>query len=242
MAHALLLLFPGFNTLDVNAPLEVFNKAGFKVTIASESVPTTSTEGAIMTRDVCLDQQLIDQLENYDLLIVPGANMGPIKDQSSKTDSYFMRLISAFNNLTSAPSGAPPRILLSICTGAYFLATLGIFNSAENAPQIYCTSHWGIYSDLDKMNKSTKLGPQGGPRGMVLPARFVDNGPVSSSQVAQTSQVRLISAGGVSCALDASLHVVKLRSGSTVAFDTAMLIDYAWRKTEGVTFNDLSTA
>jgi putative intracellular protease/amidase len=48
-SHALLLLFPGFNTLDMNGPLEVFRKSGtsdvFVVTVASETEITDSTEG-----------------------------------------------------------------------------------------------------------------------------------------------------------------------------------------------------
>lgn len=51
-SNVLLILFPGFNTLDENGPLEVFRKSGssniFKVTIASETELTTSVEGAIM--------------------------------------------------------------------------------------------------------------------------------------------------------------------------------------------------
>lgn len=51
-SNALIVLFPGFNTLDLNGPLEVFRKSGtsniFNVTIASETECTTSAEGAIM--------------------------------------------------------------------------------------------------------------------------------------------------------------------------------------------------
>lgn len=57
-SKALLILFPGYNTLDVNGPLEVFMKSGstkiFDVTIASETDHTTSVEGAVM--QVCYFQ------------------------------------------------------------------------------------------------------------------------------------------------------------------------------------------
>lgn len=46
----LLVLFPGFNTLDMNGPYEILRKANdgnaFDVTVASETPITISTEGA----------------------------------------------------------------------------------------------------------------------------------------------------------------------------------------------------
>jgi len=45
----LLILFPGFNTLDMNGPYEVLRKTKggdlFKITVASEIEITTSCEG-----------------------------------------------------------------------------------------------------------------------------------------------------------------------------------------------------
>jgi transcriptional regulator GlxA family with amidase domain len=57
-------------------------------------------------------------------------------------------------------------------------------------------------------------------------ARFVDSGVNSNG-------VRIISSGGVSCGIDASLYVVKLYAGEDVAKAVAQQLDYAWRKTEG---------
>jgi hypothetical protein len=80
--------------------------------------------------------------------------------------------------------------------------------------------------------KAAKSGEQ---PGTILPSRFVDCG--------EDDRLRVISSGGISCGIDASLHIVRLRYGEKEAFDTAMLLDYAWRKTEGVTFgkNNLSS-
>ena len=48
-SNVLIILFNGFNTLDVNGPYEVLRKSGrsdiFKVTIASQTEITTSIEG-----------------------------------------------------------------------------------------------------------------------------------------------------------------------------------------------------
>ncbi len=66
--------------------------------------------------------------------------------------------------------------------------------------------------------------------GTVVAARFVDAG-------LNAYKTRVISSGGISCGLDACLHVVKLRISEDEAVATAKLLDYAWRKTEGVVFD-----
>lgn len=50
--QVLLILFPGFNTLDMNGPYDVFTKSGtsqyFSVTIAAEDDITKSFEGVLV--------------------------------------------------------------------------------------------------------------------------------------------------------------------------------------------------
>lgn len=67
--------------------------------------------------------------------------------------------------------------------------------------------------------------------GTVIPARFVDSGVSSSG-------LHIISSGGISCGIDASLHIVKKLYGEDEAVSVAKLLDYAWRKTDGVVFGD----
>ena len=51
--------------------------------------------------------------------------------------------------------------------------------------------------------------------------------------------VRIISSGGISCGIDAALHIVRRRYGVEEAWGTARLLDYAWRQTDGVVFDEL---
>lgn len=111
----------------------------------------------------------------------------------------------------------------SICTGAIFLGTLGIFNS------LYCTTHYGAYAELAKILKDPKVKAPGSP-GTLLPARYVDSG-------VNEWGVRVISSGGIGCCLDAALHVVKLRCGEDEARETAEVLNYAWRQIDGVVFD-----
>lgn len=50
--QVLIILFPGFNTLDVNGPYDVFSKSGtspyFAVTVAAETEITKSVEGVLV--------------------------------------------------------------------------------------------------------------------------------------------------------------------------------------------------
>lgn len=56
-SNVLMILFPGFNTLDMNGPFEVLRRSGpdsdsFAITTASETDITTSLEGVHVK--VCL--------------------------------------------------------------------------------------------------------------------------------------------------------------------------------------------
>jgi putative intracellular protease/amidase len=53
--NALMIIFPGFNTIDMNGPYEILRDAKFEirgdaigVTVASETEITTATEGTIV--------------------------------------------------------------------------------------------------------------------------------------------------------------------------------------------------
>lgn len=65
----------------------------------------------------------------------------------------------------------------------------------------------------------------------MIKARFVDSG-------LNEAKVRIISSGGISCGIDASLYLVKFLLGEEEATSTAEILDYAYRKTEGVVIGD----
>lgn len=157
--------------------------------------------------------------------------------EAKRPDSPFMEIISAFYKLKATGPNRPPRFLLSICTGALFLSKLGIFNDK------YCTTHHGIYDQVQKWNKEAVRGTKSKP-GIILPARYVDNGEQ------EDGRIRVISSGGISCAIDAALHIVGLRARGTLGWDkgkdvaaqeilkTCGMLDYAYRYTDGVTFGE----
>lgn len=136
----LLILFDGFNTIDMNGPYDILTQSGqsehFVIDVAAEQQPTKSIEGVLIEvgrdlirnsvpkskvrftaltrekRTVVLDDELIDDIHTkYDLLIVPGGGPDAVNAQAAKLDSAFMRLISAFAN-TASKSGDDHRVLL----------------------------------------------------------------------------------------------------------------------------------
>ena len=139
-----------------------------------------------------------------------------------------MRLILAYSKLTQsvtmnqygpqAPVKKP--ILLSICTGAAFLAQLGILDG------IKCTSHFMFLDTLRSICVKV-AGESGKKAGKVIRARFVDAGRNGNG-------VRIITGGGISCGLDSTLYVVRMLKGDEVAWYNAGLMEYASRVDEGV--------
>ncbi|KAK0644669.1 ThiJ/PfpI family protein [Cercophora newfieldiana] len=224
--NILLVLFPGFNTLDMNGPYEVLRKTKggdlFKITVAAESEITTSCEGVHVKRDIPLDDALISRLADYDILVIPGGTPEPVDAQVAQIGGPFLNLLLAFSRLQSAGTadGKHGRVLLSICTGAIFLGALGVFNN------LFCTTHWGSYDRLKTHVRVAAAQSAGSAPGTVVASRFVDAG-------VNANGLRIISSGGVSCGIDASLYIVKLFADEEVAKAVAQQLDYAWRKTEG---------
>lgn len=68
----------------------------------------------------------------------------------------------------------------------------------------------------------------------VIKARYVDSGIVGRKEGSRG--VRIMSSGGVSCGIDAALHVVTLQAGEEEARNTAQFLDYSWKYTNGVVF------
>ncbi|SLM35437.1 DJ-1 domain, InhA-type [Lasallia pustulata] len=231
----LMPIFSGFNTLDLNGPLEVLarpkEKGTFKCTIAAAEDVTLAAEGVSIQRHISLEEAL-ETYYTYDILLVPGGEAAPVLSQAAQTSSAFMQLILAYSELTGSTTTdrhhphPPPKkpILLSICTGAGFLGQLGILDG------IKCTTHFGFLDTLRSI--CVKVAEESGKKaGKVIRARFVDAGTNGNG-------VRIITGGGISCGLDSALYVVRMLKGDEVAWYCAGLMEYASRVNEGVIVED----
>ena len=242
----LVLIYELFDTLDFAVPLDIFGETRisdggqtwsdtgnrvFETTIAAADELTTSTEGnisapihqrhelkawlgAAIKRHISL-AEAHKRLSEFDILVVPGGR--PVAIQHLCTENgLFVQMFVSFVELPKKQNGKE-RVLLSICNGALFLGAAGALAGKK------ATTHYAQLKLLENI-----CAGQAGASTEIVRARFVDCG------VDEKSGMRLMTAGGLSCSLDACLRVVELRTNRKVAEDVAHYLEYAWRRDEGV--------
>lgn len=227
----LLIPFPGFNTLDLNGPLEILGNAAllkntFAITVAAKDDLTTAFEHVIVKRHISLEEAR-KTLENYDILIQPGGGPDTIFQHLIPNDHFFddlLDIVSTFAKLPPSPRiDAGERVIMSICTGALFLGYAGVFDG------LTATTHYRALDQLRTVCNYYKDHTKGAKGTTVVPdvptdaIRYVDAGE-------NESKVRVISSGGISCGLDATLYLVSQRLGKDKAVGVAEMMEYAWRE------------
>lgn len=227
----LLIPFPDFNTLDLNGPLEVLGNAAlpehtFSITIAAKDDLTTATENAIIKRHISLEEARAS-LEDYDILIQPGGGPQSIMPHLVPNDPWFAELldiVAAFAKLAPSPRlDAGERVIMSVCTGALFLGYAGVFDG------LTATTHYLALDQLRHVCEDYVKRTPGAKGTKVVPdvpteaLRYVDAG-------LNGSKIRVISSGGISCGLDATLYLAAQRLGKDTAVSIAEMMEYAWRE------------
>jgi transcriptional regulator GlxA family with amidase domain len=230
--HVLLIPFPKFNTLDLNGPLEILGNAAltngtFAITIAAKDDITTAVENVMIKRHISLEKARAS-LEDYDILIQPGGGPDSILPHLFPNDGSFaelLEIVTAFAKLPPSPRlHAGERVIMSICTGALLLGYAGVFDG------LTATTHFLSLDQLRSICADYVKRTPGATGTKVVPGvptdaiRYVDAGT-------NASQVRVISSGGISCGLDATLYLVAQILGKYAAVDVAAMMEYAWRET-----------
>ena len=166
-------------------------------------------------------------LDDYDILIQPGGGSNSIIPHLVPTnDGAFAELldvVAAFAQLPPSPRDVGERVIMSICTGALLLGYAGVFDG------LMATTHYlSLYQLRDMCADYVKRTP--GAKGTpVVPgvptdaSRYVDAG-------LNANTVRVVSSGGISCGLDATLYPVAQRLGKYKTVDIAAMMEYAWRQ------------
>ncbi|KAK2784361.1 hypothetical protein FQN52_009048 [Onygenales sp. PD_12] len=247
----LLLPFPDFDTLDLFAPIEVLGKGaaigGLNITfdIATVSQPTLSLEKLPVVPTLTISEAL-QCLEKYEIVIQPGAGVEAIEKYLERPEelgldrnvvSQHLELLLKFSQLTTASERGCHRVLMTICTGALIAGLAGALSHST------VTTH---YEGLDNLKRYCEMGGQGTK---VIPD--IGDGGWKGFKDAQKQMwrwattirpgygVKIISSGGISCGLDASLYLVselevwkdgKLEKvGIEKAHMCARIMEYAWR-------------
>jgi len=234
--QVLLIIYPTFNTLDLNGPLDVIRNAAiradsglypfktdaFEITITAADVLTTSYEGVVIQRDISLTEACA-RLSDFDVLVQTGGLGSGIKPHLN-VDDEIIKLIQEFSTLGVSERLGDLRIMLSICTGALFFGYAGIF-AGLNA-----TTHYLSLQDLQTICNGFNIRAPGSKVTTVLPSPPDQNFRYVKVTVNPEETARVISSGGISCGIDATLYLVELLKGRDLALAVQNVMEYAWRE------------
>jgi transcriptional regulator GlxA family with amidase domain len=204
--HAQIVLFDGFDPLDVIAPFEVL-AAGSDAVGGELVVELVSAEGprpvVSGTRDLVLNAtaQLDPHKPGY--VVVPGAS-GPIEGDPDEVVTIPV-LLARFGETGAVPlmreAMANPEVTVAtVCGGSLALAMAGLLDGRHAVTHVL---------GLDVLD-ATGVN--------VVRARVVDDGD-------------LVSAGGVTSGLDLALHLLERSYGPRVAIAVEELFQYERRGT-----------
>ncbi len=188
--YVAIVVWQGAEILDFAGPSEVFastrvdNKPAFLCyTVGITGEPITS-QGFIK-----IDPEFsIDTCPQPDIIVLPGGGTS-----NALASPALIRWVKQ--------AGAESEIAMSVCTGAFVLASAGLLDEKE------ATTYHSAIEGLRGFAPYTMVHED---------QRWVDNGHVVTS-------------AGVSAGIDASLHVVSRLHGKQTAQATADYMEYNWR-------------
>jgi transcriptional regulator GlxA family with amidase domain len=187
-----IVVYEGVELLDFAGPGEVFGAAsGFgrsKQQRAFNVYTVAITKAPLTSRFVKIEPQYaIDDAPKPDVIVIPGGSTDALLDSPK-----FMAWLKT--------SQANAEVTLSVCTGAFTLAKLGLLDGKQ------VTTFYGAIADLRRET----------PKATVIDGRrYVDNGSI-------------ITTAGVSAGIDGALHTVARLLGRSVADKTAQYMEYRW--------------
>lgn len=215
------ILFTNAEILDYAGPMEMLapitynndlygTDHAFKIhTIAS--APTVTT-GRCLTVNVDMTiEEATKRFEDFDVLVVPG---GLPTTKMVKTSSPEIQFVKAFNDADVKREKGDERILLSVCTGALLVAAAGSLKGLK------ATTHHTALKLLKELDESIDVVPTVGDGGV---GRYVDSG-------FNAQGIRVVTAGGVTCGLDAGLFVAELKAGREAAEFGAKISEHDWKR------------
>lgn len=111
------LVFPGFQTLDLFGPLELLGDLGdeIQITIVAESLePVPSVHG----QSLLVDKTVSDGSE-YDLLLVPGGDSALVVAENPVMTDWIVKTANH------------AQLVMAVCTGGVLLATTGLLDGRK---------------------------------------------------------------------------------------------------------------
>jgi len=192
-----MVLFPGFQALDVFGPLDILNTLSFTYPIhlsliASTLDPVTtrttrSSQGSNFSESVVPTHTFANPPKDLEVLFVPGG-LGTRAPEPALLD-VIAYIKETYPSL---------RYIVSVCTGATLLARAGILDGKR------ATTNKKAWAEVTPLGPNVKWVPV---------ARWVEDGNIWTSS-------------GVSAGIDATFAWVSAVYGEAVAADTANGLEY----------------
>ncbi|KAL9580007.1 MAG: hypothetical protein Q9212_004750 [Teloschistes hypoglaucus] len=212
-----ILMYPGVDLLDFAGPHGVLSHVSynnnpvspdhvFNLRLIAAQEDITASDPVTVKRHISIHEAHED-LDSFDVLIVPG---GPLPVMQSIIDGNGpeYRFIKSYIN----DSKNDTRVLMSVCSAAFILASTGIL-----AGKTATTHSLALEALKDICQEATRK--FGGNPTKVMKARYVDAGLTKSG-------MRIITSGGISCGFDASLYLASLKTSESASNFAAMVLEY----------------
>lgn len=212
-------LYPSADILDFSGPVEIYSmrpasgEAIFEIKTFAHHDRISSENGAMVYVPNGTFEQLEANIEDYDILVIPGAYFDVFdKFLPSKEGKGLAALLRKFTSLPPRKE-AGMRILQSVCTGSLILAASGVL-----AGRTVTTHHLGF----EMLKKYADEAAGGDSTVDVVRKRWVDAGTTEAG-------VRIINAAGVSSGIDTSLWIYEQLAGKENADFVSELAEFERR-------------
>ena len=188
-----IFIFDGVEVLDFAGPFEVFKVTGEVNDLAPFNTYFVAlTEEPIKARvKLSINPQYsIDSCPTPDIILLPG---GDGRRRLMKDERVLGWIARHVDNLEK---------LLSVCTGAFYIAHSGLLN------ELSATTHHGAFSEFRETFPDIEL---------IEDQRYVENG-------------KIITAGGISAGIDMSLYVIEQLLGEEKLALTLEEMEWQWHQ------------
>ncbi|KAI9899699.1 hypothetical protein N3K66_006160 [Trichothecium roseum] len=240
--HVCILLFQGHDVLDYAGPYEVFANVlldpdspspqqAFDVTLVAADRVIQSSRNLCVNRHLSIDEGLA-AIEDFDILVVPGGPLGVLRRICQNHQSHRhrgggggggggggpeLRFLRAFARVPRQP-GRCERVILSVCTGALLLGYSQLLRGRR------ATTHHKALDVLRYVCNGSGSSGDGAQKGNfgateVIRARYVDGGRLENG-------TRIVTSGGISNGIDASMYVLSLVAGRDMAAAAGRIMEF----------------
>jgi putative intracellular protease/amidase len=125
-------LYPNADILDFSGPVEIYSTTAlsgppaFSITTFAHHNPVHTPSGAMTYTPSASFQEVAEKIEEYDVLVIPGANFNFISDFIKSSEGKELNEVLRKFVSTKPREETGQRVLQSVCTGSVLLAASGI--------------------------------------------------------------------------------------------------------------------